>query len=239
MMAAMRGGLAGLHRLWSWRGRGQAALAKTDVEITDFVGLAQPGTRDRVRPQPREAGHRAPTPARGPQPQISGEDGSGEQTHHLTMPPYRPAVMVFSTHGRAPVALRVVGRKGRSSRLYRLSGDGAPVPLPDATKTIGFRVSAAGDPEAWTATAAPLREVPRFHDEINGTGSDVVHYRGQAGPGTLHYAGPGQIQLESLDDRLAYGLTVVEGRAGEHTFRWPGRGYYQVRSAGAWTLSAA
>ncbi|MFR9788406.1 hypothetical protein ACL07V_06970 [Streptomyces sp. MB22_4] len=27
-----------------------------------------------------------------------------------------------------------------------------------------------------TATAAPLREVPRFHDDIDGTGSDVVHY---------------------------------------------------------------
>ncbi|MET7892250.1 MULTISPECIES: hypothetical protein [Streptomyces] len=47
------------------------------------------------------------------------------------------------------------------------------------------------------------------------------------------------IQLEALDDRLAYRVTVAEGSAGEHTFQWPGRGYYQVRSAGAWSLSAA
>ncbi|MGW9029187.1 hypothetical protein ACWGQ5_34670 [Streptomyces sp. NPDC055722] len=53
-----------------------------------------------------------------------------------------------------------------------------------------------------------------------------------------HYAGPSLIQLEALDDRLAYGVTVAEGRAGEHTFQWPGRGYYQVRSAGGWSLSA-
>jgi hypothetical protein len=47
------------------------------------------------------------------------------------------------------------------------------------------------------------------------------------------------IQLEALDDRLAYRVTVAEGSAAEHTFQWPGRGYYQVRSAGAWRLSAA
>ncbi|WP_371650027.1 hypothetical protein [Streptomyces mirabilis] len=34
------------------------------------------------------------------------------------------------------------------------------------------------------------------HDEINGTGSDVVHYRGEPGPGVLHYAGPSLIQLD-------------------------------------------
>ncbi|MFE1943045.1 hypothetical protein [Streptomyces massasporeus] len=47
------------------------------------------------------------------------------------------------------------------------------------------------------------------------------------------------IQLEALDDRLAYRVTVAEGSAGEHTFQWPTRGYYQVRSAGAWGLCAA
>jgi hypothetical protein len=50
--------------------------------------------------------------------------------------------------------------------------------------------------------------------------------------------GPSLIQLEALNDRLAYWVTVTEGRAGEYTFQWPGRGYYQVRSAGAWSLSA-
>ncbi|WP_157953302.1 hypothetical protein [Streptomyces sp. MH60] len=54
----------------------------------------------------------------------------------------------------------------------------------------------------------------------------------------MHYVGPGLIQLEALDDRLAYWVTVTEGRTGVHTFQWPGRGYYQVRSAGAWSLSA-
>ncbi|MET8137600.1 hypothetical protein [Streptomyces sp. NPDC005251] len=47
------------------------------------------------------------------------------------------------------------------------------------------------------------------------------------------------IQLEALDDRLAHRVTVAEGSAGEHTFQWPGRGSYQVRSAGAWNLSTA
>ncbi|MFI8789505.1 hypothetical protein [Streptomyces sp. NPDC055105] len=47
------------------------------------------------------------------------------------------------------------------------------------------------------------------------------------------------IQVEALDDRLAYRVTVAEGSFGELTFQWPGRGYYQVRSAGAWSLSAA
>jgi hypothetical protein len=158
------------------------------------------------------------------------------------MPSYRPAVMVFSTDGQARVHLRFEGKKGRSSRLYRLSGDGtsftARIPLPEANKEVTFSVVAADDPEAWTATAAPLREVPRFHDEINGTGSDVVYYRGEPGPGVMRYAGPGLIQLEALDDRLAYWVTVVEGRAGELTFQWPGGGCYQVRSAGSWSLSA-
>ncbi|KAF5991844.1 hypothetical protein ACGFZ9_46825 [Streptomyces mirabilis] len=49
---------------------------------------------------------------------------------------------------------------------------------------------------ALDGTRSPLREVPRFHDEINGTGSDVVHYRGEPGPGVLHYAGPRLIQLD-------------------------------------------
>lgn len=159
------------------------------------------------------------------------------------MPSYRPAVMVFSTHGRARVHVRFEGgRKGRSSRLYRLSGDGTPltarIPLPEGDKAVAFRVFAAAEREAWTATAAPLREVPRFHDEINGSGSDVVHYRGEPGAGVLQYAGPSLIQLGALDDRLAYCVTAAEGRAGEHTFEWPGRGYYQVRSAGARSLSA-
>ncbi|MGY0022686.1 hypothetical protein ACVHNB_27475 [Streptomyces sp. YJ-C3] len=158
------------------------------------------------------------------------------------MPQYRPAVMVFSTDGRTRVHLRFEGKKGRSSRLYRLSGDGTPVtarvPLPEESRAVAFRVFAEGDREAWTATAAPLREVPRFHDDIHGTGSDVVHYRGGPGPGVLHYAGPSLIQLEALDGRMAHRVTVAEGRAGEHAFQWPGRGYYQVRSAGAWSLSA-
>ncbi len=134
------------------------------------------------------------------------------------MPSYRPAVMVFSTNGHARVHLRFEGgRKGRSSRLYRLSGDGTPItartPLPEGNKAIAFRVFTAGEREAWTQPAAPLREVPRFHDEINGTGSDVVHDRGEPGPGVLHYAGPSLIQLEALDDRLAYWVTVTEGVA--------------------------
>ncbi|MGZ2356713.1 hypothetical protein LRE75_08465 [Streptomyces sp. 372A] len=158
------------------------------------------------------------------------------------MPSYRPAVMVFSTGGKARVRVRFEGGgKGRSSRQYPLSGDGAPItariPLPEGKKPVAFRVLADGQQEEWTATAAPLREVPRFHDEIKGTGSDVVHYRGGQGPGVLYCAGPGLIQLEALDDHLAYWVTVVEGRAGEHTFQWPGRGYYQVRSAGTWRLS--
>ncbi|WP_159054745.1 hypothetical protein [Streptomyces dysideae] len=202
----------------------------------------QPGPDSRVRTQPREAKPRPTTPTPVSQPQVSGKGGSGEQTYQLKMPSYRPAVMVFSTNGQTRVHLRFEGRKGRSSRLYRLSGDGTPItariPLPEGSKAIAFRVFADGDREKWTATAAPLREVPRFHDEINGTGSDVVHYRGEPGPGVLHYAGPSLIQLEALNDRLAYWVTVSEGRAGKHTFQWPGRGYYQVRSAGAWSLSA-
>ncbi|MFF3392669.1 hypothetical protein ACFYW1_17300 [Streptomyces sp. NPDC002669] len=201
-----------------------------------------PGRGSRGRTQPGEAELRPRTPRSVPQPQVRGKEDNGEQTHRLKMPSYRPAVMVFSTSGQARVHVRFEGvRKGRSSRQYRLSGDGTPVtariPLPEGKKTIAFHVFSAGEQEAWTATAAPLREVPRFHDEINGTGSDVVHYRGEPGPGVLHYAGPGLIQLEALDDRLAYWVTVAEGRAGEHTFPWPGPGYYQVRSVGAWSLS--
>ncbi|MGW0885428.1 hypothetical protein [Streptomyces sp. NPDC002671] len=213
------------------------------VRLTDGPGpiTPQPGPGRSVPAQPRAAKPRTTTPLRAAQPQVSGTGGSGEQTHRLAMPPYRPAVMVFSTDGQERVHLRFEGRKGRSSRLYRLSGDGTPftarIPLPEGSKAIVFRVFAAGDREAWTATAAPLREVPRFHEEINGTGSDVVHYRGEPGPGVLHYAGPSLVQLEALDDRLAYWVTVAEGRAGEHRFQWPGRGYYQVRSAGAWSLS--
>lgn len=62
---------------------------------------------------------------------------------------------------------------------------------------------------------------------------------GDPGPGVLRYEGPSVIQVEALDDRLAYRVTVAEGGSGELTFRWPGRGYYQVRSAWAWSLSAA
>lgn len=193
--------------------------------------------------QPRTAKFPKTTPVSAPQPQVSGKGSSGAQTHQLAMPSYRPALMVFSTNERARVNLRFEDKKGRSSLLYRLSGDGTPViariPLPEAKKAVAFRVFAAGGREAWTATPAPLREVPRFHGEINGTGSDVVHYRGEPGPGVLRYEGPSVIQLEALDDRLAYRATLAEGSAGEHTFQWPGRGYYQVRSAGAWRLSAA
>ncbi|MFC4503635.1 MULTISPECIES: hypothetical protein [Streptomyces] len=195
-----------------------------------------------LRPaQPRRAKFPTTTSASTPQPQVSGKGSSGEQTHQLAMPSYRPALMVFSTDARERINLRFESTKGRSSRLYRLSGDGTPVvariPLPEGKKAVAFRVFAAGGREAWTATAAPLREVRRFHDEINGTGSDVVHYRGEPGPGALRYEGPSVIQLEALDDRLAYWVTVAEGSAGEHTFQWPGSGYYQVRSAGAWSLS--
>ncbi|MFB6958215.1 hypothetical protein ACFCYB_14490 [Streptomyces sp. NPDC056309] len=224
--------------------RNIAVCAADAVRLTESPSpiTPQPGPSSRARAQPREAKPRTTTSVRAPQPHVSGKGGSGEQTHQLAMPSYRPAVMVFSTNGQARLHLRFEGKKGRSSRLYRLSGDGTPItariPLPERNKTIAFRVFAAGDREAWTATAAPLREVPRFHDEINGTGSDVVHYRGEPGPGVLQYAGPSLIQLEALDDRLAYWVTVAEGRAGEHTFQWPGRGYYQVRSAGGWSLSA-
>lgn len=48
--------------------------------------------------------------------------------------------------------------------------------------------------------------------------------RGDPGPGVLRYEGPSVIQLEALDDRLAYRVTVTEGSAGERTFEWPGRG---------------
>jgi hypothetical protein len=242
-----RHGQAGKQVSWAPPGgvaRNIAVCAADAVRLAESRSpvTPQPGQESRVRVQPRESKPRKTPPVRAPQPQVSGKGGSGEQTYQLAMPSYRPAVMVFSTNGQTRVHLRFEGRKGRSSRLYRLSGDGTPItariPLPEGNKVIAFRVFAAGDREAWTATAAPLREVPRFHDEINGTGSDVVHYRGEPGPGALHYAGPSLIQLEALDDRLAYAVTVAEGRAGEHTFQWPGRGYYQVRSAGAWSLSA-
>ncbi|WP_405658455.1 hypothetical protein OG379_01560 [Streptomyces sp. NBC_01166] len=181
-------------------------------------------------------------------PHVSGEGGRDDQTHRLAMPSYRPAVMVFSTKGQGHVHLRFVGLKGRSSRLYRLSGDGSPItariPLPVGNEATTFRVFIADGRNAWTATAwtataSPLREVPRFHEEISGTGSDLVHYRGGPGPGFLHYAGPNRIQLEVLDGNLVYKGLVTESRAGEHMFHWPGRGYYQVRSSGAWSLAIA
>ncbi|MGW7071744.1 hypothetical protein ACWGII_23010 [Streptomyces sp. NPDC054855] len=221
------------------------------VCAADAVRLAEgfSSTTQRTKPgnrlpdaQSRTAKFPTTTAMSAPQPQLSGTGSSGEQTHQLAMPSYRPVLMVFSTNERAPVHLRFEGRMGRSSRLYRLSGDGSPVvariPLPEAKKAVAFRVFASGGREAWTATAAPLREAHRFHDEINGTGSDVVHYRGDAGPGVLRYEGPSVVQLEALDGRLAYRETVAEGKFGKLTFQWPGRGYYQVRSAGAWSLSA-
>ncbi|MEU7044437.1 hypothetical protein AB0A77_25720 [Streptomyces varsoviensis] len=202
--------------------------------------------------KPLLSGVRAPAaklpeaaPLSAPQPQVSGEGSSGAVTHRLAMPTYRPALMVFSTHERALVNLRFEDGAGRSSRLYRLTGGGAPVvarvPLPaGAGKAVAFRVFAAGGRGSWTAGPAPLREAPRFHGEINGAGSDVVHYRGEPGRGVLRYEGPSVIQLEALDDRLAYRVTVAEGSgAGEYPFQWPGRGFYQVRSAGAWSLSTA
>ncbi|MGW3661923.1 hypothetical protein [Streptomyces sp. NPDC005141] len=150
--------------------------------------------------------------------------------------------MVFSTSEQGRVNLRFEGMTGRSSRHYRLSGDGtritARIPLPGGKKAVAFRVFAADGRKPWTVAPAPLREVPRFHDRINGTGSDVVHYRGGPGPGVLQYEGPSVIQLEALDDRLAYWVTVAEGSAREQMFQWPGPGYYQVRSAGAWSLAA-
>ncbi|MFR9793964.1 hypothetical protein ACL07V_35860 [Streptomyces sp. MB22_4] len=226
--------------------RSIAVCAADAVRLTENPSPGtprQPGAGSGVRTRPRDATPRPTTRTSVSPPQVGGKVGSGEQTHRLKMPSYRPAVMVFSTDGRSRVHLRIEGsRKGRSSRLYRLSGDGTPftarIPLPEGNKTISFRVFGAGEQESWTATAAPLREVPRFHDDIDGTGSDVVHYRGEPGPGVLRYAGSSLIRLEALDDRLAYWATVIEGRAGEHTFQWPGRGYYQVRSAGAWSLSA-
>ncbi|ALV38250.1 hypothetical protein [Streptomyces sp. CdTB01] len=234
----------------SWAPAGGAArdiavCAVDAVRLSECSSTGTPGpSGSRVRTQPSEARQRPTTPTAAPQSQVSGRGGSGERTHQLRMPPYRPAVMVFATVGQTRVHLRFEGvGKGRSSRLYRLSGDGTPItariPLPEGKKAVSFRVFADDERKAWTATAAPLREIPRFHDETNGTGSDVVHYRGEPGPGVLHYAGPSLIQLEALDERLAYRVTVTEGRAGEHTFQWPGRGYYQVRSAGAWSLSAA
>ena len=132
--------------------------------------------------QPRTATFPTTAPLSAPQPQVSGKGSSGELTHQLALPSYRPVLMVYSTNERGRVNLRFEDRKGRSSWLYRLTGDGAPliarIPLPEAKKAVAFRVFAAGGREAWTATPAPLREVPRFYDEIDGTGSDVVHYRG-------------------------------------------------------------
>ncbi|MEU6090734.1 hypothetical protein ABZ865_28785 [Streptomyces sp. NPDC047085] len=203
-----------------------------------------------VRARPRRAKPRWATPGTVPQAQVSGEGGGDQldQLHQLAMPPYHPAVLVLRTSGPAQVHLRLEGGKGRSSRLYRLSGGGsgggaapvtARIPLPVKNRSAAFRLSLVADgPESWTATTAPLREVPRFHDRISGAGSDVVHYRGEPGPGILRYTGPSLLQLEALDEGLAYRVTLAEVRAGEHTFQWPGRGYYQVRSAGEWSLSA-
>ncbi|MFJ9041833.1 hypothetical protein ACIRF8_35365 [Streptomyces sp. NPDC102406] len=231
-----RGAGRGLRRWWPWRGRAKA----TNTGIEDAI----PGHAPRATDAVRLTKNPAPTAlACAYQFQISGDGSSAEQLHRLKMPSYRPAVLVFSTSARTPVHLRFENRrKERSSRLYRLSGDGTPVvariPLPEGGKAITFRVFTAKAHAAWTATVAPLREVPRFREEISGTGSDIVHFRGEPGPGVLHYAGQNAIQLEALDNRLAYRVTVAEGRAGEHTFQWPGRGYYQVRSAGAWNLTA-
>ncbi|MFH8934036.1 hypothetical protein [Streptomyces griseosporeus] len=224
--------------------RNIAVCAADAVRLTESPRTPRRAAPDRAARTPsRPAAARPRTPARAPEPQINGRGGGGEQTHQLKMPSYRPAVMIFSAGGQARVDVRFEGaRKGRSSRLYRLSGDGAPVtariPLTQGGRTVAFRVFTTGDREAWTATAAPLRDVPRFHDGISGTGSDVVHYRGEPGPGVLNYTGPSLIRLEALDDHLAYWVTVAEECAGQHTFQWPGRGYYQVRSAGAWSLAA-
>lgn len=70
---------------------------------------------------------------------------------------------------------------------------------------------------------------PSFHDEINGTGSDVVHYRGDPGPGVLRYEGLSVIQLEAQGDRLAYRVTVAEGSAG--SVRSSGRAAATTRCA--------
>ncbi|WP_372348558.1 hypothetical protein [Streptomyces sp. KL116D] len=238
----MRSGIGErLRRLWSWRA-GSASTSLTNKARVTTSGepwdahpfsIGLPTSTDEV--QAKAAGTDGP--------QVSGEGGRDEETHQLAMPSYRPAVVVFSTRGPGHVQLRFVGLKGRSSRLYRLSGDGTPItariPLPVGAKTIRFRVTTAGGRNAWTASTSPLRAVPRFQEEINGTGSDLVHFRGGPGPGVLHYAGPNRIQLEALDGSLVYRGSVVEGRAGEHAFQWPGRGYYQVRSSGAWSLSIA
>ncbi|MFD7815696.1 hypothetical protein ACFV6E_22595, partial [Streptomyces sp. NPDC059785] len=142
--------------------RNIAVCAADAVRLTKNSSAStpdRPGSGGVVRAQPHEAEPSLPMPA--PQPQVSGMRGSGEQTHRLKMPSYSPAVMVFSISGQTGVHLRFLGRKGRSSRLYRLSGDGAPVtvriPLPEASRAVAFRIS-AGNWEDWTATAAPLRE---------------------------------------------------------------------------------
>ncbi|MER5951357.1 hypothetical protein ABT127_35520 [Streptomyces sp. NPDC001904] len=224
-----------LRRLWTWRGRERATVTGIEDEVPE-KGALDVAVRLTKSPGPA-------APTRATRTQVSGDGGSVEKPHRLAMPSYRPAVMVFSTDARTQVHVRFENRRReRSSRLYRLSGDGTPVtariPLPEKGRATAFRVFTAGERAPWTATAAPLREVPRFHDEISGTGSDVVHFRGGPGPGVLHYAGPGLVQLEALDSGLAYRVTVAEARTGEHTFQWPASGYYQVRSAGAWSLTA-
>ncbi|WP_338692672.1 hypothetical protein V2W30_00595 [Streptomyces sp. Q6] len=232
---------AGRERLRGWlrRRRERSTAAAVEDAIPGGIAQATVLVSDAIH---RGKGPRD-TPSPVPRTRVGGDGVHGGRLHRLKMPSYRPAVLFFSTAATAQLNVRFENRrKERSSRMYRLSGDGAPftarIPLPGAIKTVDFRVFAIGARAAWTATAVPLREIPRFHHECNGTGSDVVHYRGGPGPGVLHYAGPSQIQLEALDDHLAYRLTVTEGRAGERTFQWPGRGYYQVRSAGAWSLTA-
>ncbi|MBZ4321022.1 hypothetical protein [Streptomyces huiliensis] len=224
--------------------RDESVLAEIEDRVTALDEALEVRSHGPGRPG-RTYGTRAES-TRARQSQDGGHAKSGDRIHRLDMPSYRPAVMVFSANAPTRVHLRFEGGEGRSSRLYRLSGDGTPItariPLPEGNskknKAVAFRVFADGAPEPWTATAAPLREVPRFRHEINGTGSDLVHYRGEPGPGVLHYVGPSLVQLEALGDHLAYGVTVAVGSAGEQRFQWPGRGYYQVRSAGAWSLTA-
>lgn len=179
-----------------------------------------------------------------PQPPVQAS-GTAKNTksHRVEVPREQPAVVEFRTEQPARIDVRVTDRAGHGSRLYPLGGGVDPVvahvPVPGKRRALEFTLDFPdGDEVAWTARAASVQDVPDVGDGLRGDGTALVHFEeGRTGRGALRNRGRGQVALEALDDGLAFWVNVASGTGDvDLEFRWPGPGYYQVRTSGTWAL---
>ncbi|MFI1890365.1 hypothetical protein [Streptomyces jumonjinensis] len=194
-------------------------------------------TRNALPPAPR--GDRAGRETAGA--------GPGLSTPRIALPVVgEPAVLVFRTEHPTRVTLGFDAPKKHGPPMtYALTGGPDPVvalvPLVRSGNRSVVRFSVdfpQHDHSPWHARSEPLDTVPVFDDSVHGHGYGLLHYTGEPGPAVLRHRGRGPVQLQALDGDLAEGTAVAATKGdGAAAFVWPGPGFYQVRSRGAWALA--